>query len=87
MFHLINVHLYISLVTRIIYSFLVKYFLKIETNWCLSSNFQCYFCTLVALCATDLHAHLMVLLLGLLYLFTENTDKSSNLNSTTKKYA
>lgn len=30
---------------KIIYSFLLKYLLKIETNWCLSSNLQHHFPT------------------------------------------
>lgn len=84
MLHLINVYLYISIATRIIYSFLLKYFLKIETNWCLSSNFQHYFSTLVVLCAIVLNVHLMIVLLGLLQYFTQNTDKSSNPNLTVR---
>lgn len=48
MLHLINVHLYISIVTKLLFTF-TKMFLKIETNWCLSSSFQHYFSILVAL--------------------------------------
>lgn len=85
MLHLINVHLYISIVTRIIYSFLLKYFLKIETNWCLSSNFQHYFSTLVPLHAIIvLNVHLMLVLLHLLQVVKRSSDKSSSPNLTVK---
>lgn len=83
MLHFINVYLYISVATRIMYSFLLKYFLKIETNWCLSSHFQHYFSTLI-LFAIVLTVHLMVVLLGLLQYFTQITDKNSNPNLTVK---
>lgn len=65
MLHLINVYLYISIATRIIYSSLLKYFLKIESNWCLSSNFQHYLSTLMVLRAIVLSVHLMIALLDL----------------------
>lgn len=84
MLHFINVYLYISIAVRIIYSFLLKYFLKIETNWCLSSNFQHYFPTLGELCAIVLNLHLMIILPDLLQYFTQNTNKSGNLNLTVK---
>lgn len=69
MLHLTNVYLYISVATRIIYSFLLKYFLKIETNWCLSSNFQHHLSTLVVPCAVVLNVHLMIVLLDLQQFF------------------
>lgn len=78
MLHLMNVHLYISIVTRIICSLSLKYFLKIETNWCLSSSFQHYFSILVALRAIVLNVHLTLVLLGLLQIVTQNGDKSSS---------
>lgn len=70
MLHFTNVYLYTSIATRIIYSFLLKYFPKIETNWYLSSNFQHYLSTFVILCAIVVIVHLMVVLLDLLQYFT-----------------
>lgn len=83
MLHLINVHLYISIVTRIIYSLSLKYFLKIETNWCLSSSFQ-HYSILVALHAIVLNVHLMLVLLGLVQIVTQSREKSSSPNLTAK---